>query len=117
MFNIEGFVKQSFVNHKLWVQNWNSWGNNFKLLKQRVQFEHHDHEYKFHALGYDVILFTKHLKIALLAITRIMDIAQLNILREWNTPMDAMGLIGYFVSIISAVNKNQNLVKASPLQK
>ena len=46
-----------------------------------------------------------------------MDIAQLNILREWNTPMAAMGLIGYFVSTISAVNKNQNLVKASPLQK
>ena len=63
------------------------------------------------SLGYDVIPSNKVMEISVLAIIRIMNCAQLNILREWNTPTAAMGSKGYFVSTILAVNKYQNLVK------
>ena len=76
-----------------------------------------DHDYKLHALGYDVTPSPKDGEISVLAIIRIMDwvysgnVQQLSIFWEWNTAITAMGTNGYFVSTISTVNRNQNLVK------
>ena len=86
----------------------NSSENNFKFLEQRVQLDL-DHDYKLHALGYDVTPSPKDGEISVLAIIRIMDCEQLSTFREWNTPIAAMGIKGYFVSTISAVKRNQNL--------